>query len=226
MSLSSRRLFAFVVSSALVGVLYVQRAPLVNGAQKSPGQVKSTTKPGSKSASKSDGKPEKRPSRNAVKKPVTELVKYNVSAPYVAPELRELQNWVNSKPLTLASLRGKVVLINFWTFQCINCQRTLPYVNEYYKTFHDQGFEVLGIHAPEFDSERDAANVAKAVKREGITFPVAQDNDFKTWLAYQNRFWPAFYFIDKKGVVRHTHFGEGRYDQNAKIIAQLLVEPA
>ena len=158
----------------------------------------------------------------------TKPEKYNVDKPYAAPEFAGLENWLNTngQQVTLASLKGKVVLIDFWTFGCINCQRTLPHVNDLYTKYHAQGFEVVGIHTPEFDSEHDTANVKKAIKREGIAFSVAQDNNNKTWNAYRNRYWPQFYFIDRKGIVRHIHIGEGAYDRNDRIVAQLLAEPA
>jgi thiol-disulfide isomerase/thioredoxin len=154
--------------------------------------------------------------------------KYNVDAPYVAAEFVGLEGWLNTKgaKVTMASLKGKVVIIDFWTFGCVNCQRTLPHINDLYTKYHDQGLEVVGIHTPEFDSEHDTANVKKAIKREGITFPVAQDNNNKTWNAYRNRYWPQFYFIDRKGLIRHIHIGEGDYDRNDRIVGQLLAEPA
>jgi thiol-disulfide isomerase/thioredoxin len=151
---------------------------------------------------------------------------FNVEEPYDAPQFTELQNWVNSKPLELGDLKGKVVLINFWTFGCVNCKNTLPHVKDLYAKYHAQGFEIVGLHAPEFDYEKDAANVAKAIKDEGITWPVAQDNTFKTWRRYKNGFWPAFYYLDKTGKVRHTHIGEGRYERQDAVVAALLAEPA
>ena len=151
-------------------------------------------------------------------------VSFNVSEPYAAPEFTELQNWVNSKPLTLAQLRGKVVLVNFWTFGCYNCQNTLPHVRDLYTKYHDQGFEIVGLHAPEFDYEKEAANVAKAVKDDGIKWPVAQDNTFRTWRRYKNGFWPSFFYIDRSGLVRHTHIGEGSYEKQDAVVAALLAE--
>jgi thiol-disulfide isomerase/thioredoxin len=152
--------------------------------------------------------------------------KLNVEAPYLAPEFVGLENWLNSKgkPVSMAELKGKVVIVDFWTFGCINCQRTLPHVNDLYTKYHDQGLEVIGVHTPEFDSERTTANVKKAIKRESIKFVVAQDNQNKTWNAYRNRFWPQFYFIDRKGIVRHIHIGEGGYENNDLVVAKLLAE--
>jgi thiol-disulfide isomerase/thioredoxin len=152
--------------------------------------------------------------------------KFNVDQPYAAPEFTDLQNWINSDPLTLADLKGKVVLVNFWTFGCVNCQNTLPYVRDLYAKYHDKGFEIVGLHAPEFGNEKEIANVRSAVKSDGITWPVAQDNSFKTWRRYKNGFWPSFFFIDKTGKVRNTHIGEGGYANQDAVVAALLAEPA
>ena len=152
----------------------------------------------------------------------------SVKNPYPAPEFVGLENWMNSKgkPVTLTGLRGKVVIIDFWTFGCINCQRTIPHVNDLYTKYHDQGLEVVGIHTPEFDSERTTANVKKAIRRENIKFIVAQDNENKTWNVYRNRYWPQFYFVDRKGAVRHIHIGEGGYENADRVVAKLLAEKA
>ena len=152
-------------------------------------------------------------------------VNFNVSKPYDAPEFTELKNWVNSKPLTLADLRGQVVLLNFWTFGCFNCQNTIPHIRDLYAKYHGQGFEIVGLHAPEFDYEKEATNVAKAVKKDRITWPVAQDNGFKTWRRYKNGFWPSFYYLDRTGKVRYTHIGEGDYAEQDAVVAALLAEP-
>ncbi len=141
-----------------------------------------------------------------------------------APELRGISTWLNSEPLTLDALRGKVVLVNFWTFGCINCQRTLPYITSWYEKYKDEGFVVIGVHTPEFAYEYETANVQEALLRHGITYPVAQDNEFQSWRAYENHYWPAEYFIDAQGTIRHLHIGEGKYDESEKIIQQLLAE--
>ena len=141
-----------------------------------------------------------------------------------APELVGISHWINSPPLTLAGLRGKVVLIDFWTYSCINCIRTLPYTIDWYNKYKDQGFVVIGVHSPEFSFEHDTPNVEDAVKRFNIPYPVAQDNDFATWQAYQNEYWPAEYLIDARGVIRYTSFGEGDYDKTEQTIQQLLKE--
>ena len=128
-----------------------------------------------------------------------------------APEFQGISQWLNSKPLTLASLRGKVVLIDFWTYSCVNCIRTLPYVKRWYDTYRDAGLVVVGVHTPEFAFEHVPGNVEKAVQSFGIDYPVALDNDFGTWTAWGNRYWPAEYYIDRQGHVRYAHFGEGDY---------------
>lgn len=144
--------------------------------------------------------------------------------PYDAPELAGIVDWINTPPLTLGSLRGKVVLIDFWTYSCINCQRTQPYLNKWYDRYHDKDLVIIGVHAPEFAFEKVKANVANAVKDEGIKYPVAMDNNFKTWQAFKNQYWPAKYLIDKDGRVRYTHFGEGAYDTTEQAIQRLLRE--
>lgn len=139
-----------------------------------------------------------------------------------APELTGLQEWINSDPLTLASLKGKVVLIDFWTYSCINCVRTLPYVEGWYEKYKDSGFVVIGVHAPEFAFEKVRTNVEDAVKFRKLTYPVALDNDYGTWNAYNNQYWPAHYLIDRDGNIRRTHFGEGKYDETEQAIQLLL----
>lgn len=140
-----------------------------------------------------------------------------------APELVGLENWLNTSPIeSLESLRGKVVLIDFWTYSCINCIHTLPYVQALHEKYADEGLVVLGVHAPEFQYERKLKNVQAAVKKNGLTYPIVQDNEFATWRAYKNRYWPAVYLIDKEGFVRYTHFGEGKYEETEKAVRALL----
>ncbi len=141
-----------------------------------------------------------------------------------ALELTGLGRWINSEPLTLASQRGTVVVIDFWTYTCVNCIRTLPYLRSWHDKYADSGLVIVGVHAPEFDFEKDYDNVLNAVGEFGIEYPVAQDNDFSTWRAYENRFWPAKYIIGKDGNVRYTHFGEGAYDETEQTIRALLEE--
>jgi thiol-disulfide isomerase/thioredoxin len=139
-----------------------------------------------------------------------------------APDFTGISNWFNSKPLTIADLRGKVVLVDFWTYGCVNCVNTLPHVTDLYAKYRDKGFVVVGVHTPEFPFERSAANVQAALKRHGITYPVAQDNDSRTWNAYRNQYWPAQYIIDQNGRIVFQHEGEGRYDEIDRTVARLL----
>ena len=143
-----------------------------------------------------------------------------------APELSGLSNWINSKPLTIQELRGKVVLVDFWTYSCINCLRTLPHVKAWYRTYAKDGLVVVGVHTPEFAFEHVPSNVRGAVHRLGVTYPVALDNDYKTWNAFHNQYWPAKYLIDRRGHLRFVHFGEGEYDTTEARIRTLLGENA
>ncbi len=145
----------------------------------------------------------------------------------MAPEFVDTQHWFNTpgeKPLTLKGLRGHVVLVDFWTYSCINCIRTLPYLNAWYRKYHDKGFEIVGVHTPEFPFEHSAANVAEAISQNGIDYPVAQDNEYGTWNAYHNEYWPAEYLIDAQGRIRLADFGEGDYGAKEKAIRALLAE--
>lgn len=141
-----------------------------------------------------------------------------------APEIIPGGIWFNSDPLTLAELKGKVVIIDFWTYSCINCQRTLPYLRDWNEKYKDKGLVIIGVHAPEFEFEKSDKNVTQAIKDFQLTYPIIQDNDFATWRAYNNRYWPAKYFIDKEGYIRYSHFGEGAYDESEKVIQELLKE--
>ena len=132
--------------------------------------------------------------------------------------------WINSEPLTLEQLRGKVVLVDFWTYTCVNCIRTFPYLKLWHSRYADDGLVILGIHTPEFEFEKNYWNVLESTQENGIVWPVAQDNDFGTWQAYNNRYWPAKYLIDRDGVIRYTHFGEGKYAETEEEIRKLLVE--
>ena len=141
-----------------------------------------------------------------------------------APEITGINGWLNSDGTSLEALRGKVVLIDFWTYSCINCIRTLPHVTGWYEKYKDQGFVVIGVHTPEFAFEHKKENVAEALKKYHIQYPVAQDNDYATWQAYSNRYWPAHYLIDAEGNVRRVHFGEGEYEETEAAIVALLKE--
>ena len=140
------------------------------------------------------------------------------------PELTGATLWLNSPPLTRQQLRGKVVLVDFWTYSCINCLRALPYVKAWAQKYKDHGLVVIGVHAPEFAFEKTQANVRRAVSDLGITYPVAQDNNLAIWQAFNNQYWPAHYFIDVEGRIRHHHFGEGEYERSEAVIQQLLRE--
>lgn len=143
----------------------------------------------------------------------------------VAPEFVGIMNWLNvDQPLKLSDLRGKVVLVDFWTYSCINCIRTFPYLTSWYEKYKDQGLVIVGVHTPEFEFEKKTSNVADALTRHGITYPVAQDNNYATWQAYSNRYWPAHYLIDAEGNVREYHFGEGNYEETERAIQELLRE--
>lgn len=142
--------------------------------------------------------------------------------PAPAPEFQGLTNWINSPPLTMSGLRGKVVLVDFWTYSCINCIRSIPYVEKWYQTYYDQGLVVVGVNTPEFAFEHNPANVAAAVARDGITYPVALDNNYDTWNAFNNDSWPADYLIDQQGNIRYVSLGEGDYNKTEKAIQTLL----
>jgi cytochrome c biogenesis protein CcdA/thiol-disulfide isomerase/thioredoxin len=144
-----------------------------------------------------------------------------------APEFVGNERWFNTpdnRRLTLRGLRGRVVLVDFWTYSCINCLRTLPYLKAWDARYRKDGLTIVGVHTPEFPFERDAGNVEEAIERNGIRYPVAQDNEQETWSAYANQYWPAEYFIDARGNVRYVHFGEGEYDEKEQVIRQLLAE--
>jgi cytochrome c biogenesis protein CcdA/thiol-disulfide isomerase/thioredoxin len=142
-----------------------------------------------------------------------------------APAIVGIYKWLNTdKPLSIKNLKGKVVLVDFWTYTCINCIRTLPHVESWYQKYKDKGFVVIGVHTPEFQFEHNTKNVEAAIKMYGITYPVAQDNDYSTWNNYNNEYWPAEYLIDADGRIRRTHFGEGEYDEMEMAIRELLTE--
>jgi thiol-disulfide isomerase/thioredoxin len=142
-----------------------------------------------------------------------------------APEFAGTGQWFNSAPRTMAGLRGKVVLVEFWTYTCINCLHVLPHVKQWHADYARKGLVVVGVHTPEFDEEHDPANVRAAIDRLGVRYPVVQDNDYRTWDAWGNRFWPAVYLIDRTGKVVYRHYGEGDYDLTEARIQQLLASP-
>ena len=141
-------------------------------------------------------------------------------APFVKSD-----TWLNTaKPIAWDSLRGTVTMVEFWTIGCINCQNVIPDMKAFYKDFKDKGFTIVGVHSPEFDYEKQLGNVKNSVKKWGIEYPVAIDNDFENWNRYRNRYWPARYLVDKRGVVRHTHIGEGGYEETRGWIEKLIAE--
>jgi cytochrome c biogenesis protein CcdA/thiol-disulfide isomerase/thioredoxin len=143
----------------------------------------------------------------------------------LAPEFRDISVWFNSEPLTLSQLRGKVVVVDFWTYSCVNCLRTLPFLRAWHATYASRGLVLVGVHTPEFAFERDPANVADALDDLDVSWPVALDPEYGTWNAWGNQYWPAKYYIDKRGHVRFAHFGEGDYEEQEQVIRELLAEP-
>ena len=142
----------------------------------------------------------------------------------LAPEFGGIEAWINGGPLTMEELRGKVVLIDFWTYTCINCIHTYPFLKEMHAKYADDGLVIVGVHSPEFEFEKSYDNVVEATQKDELVWTMAQDNDFITWRRYNNRYWPAEYLIDKDGVVRYTHFGEGAYAETEEVIRELLAE--
>jgi len=141
-----------------------------------------------------------------------------------APELAGISGWINSEPFTLNSLQGKVVLIDFWTYTCVNCVRTLPYLKMWYEKYSDKGLVIIGVHSPEFSFEKKRENVVQAVQKFGLKYPIVMDNDHETWDAFGSRAWPNKYLIDKDGLIRFNHIGEGAYDETERKIQELLSE--
>jgi cytochrome c biogenesis protein CcdA/thiol-disulfide isomerase/thioredoxin len=164
------------------------------------------------------------PNSNTATQPAKQL-QNGLQTPYPAPEFATSDIWLNTpgnKPLTMDALKGKVVLVDFWTYSCINCIRTLPYLNNWYKKYHDKGLVIVGVHAPEFEFEKNKANVVQAIAQDGVRYPVAMDNNLDTWTNFNNQYWPAHYLIDKDGEVVYTHFGEGQYEETENNIRVLL----
>ncbi|MFH1495316.1 MAG: cytochrome c biogenesis protein DipZ [Pseudomonadota bacterium] len=163
------------------------------------------------------------PRAQTQQQPASELVLQDgLDKPYPAPEFADIESWINSQPLTMRGLKGKVVLIDFWTYSCINCVRTLPYITEWDRKYRDQGLVIVGVHSPEFEFEKKLDNVKAAIAQHGIRYPVAQDNRLSTWVNFDNLYWPAHYLIDRDGKVVYTHFGEGKYAVTENNIRYLL----
>jgi thiol-disulfide isomerase/thioredoxin len=139
-----------------------------------------------------------------------------------APDFAGINGWLNSPPLDMKQLKGKVVLVDFWTFDCINCAHTIPHVEDWYARYRDQGLMVVGVHTPEYSFEHDTGNLKNAVRRLGIQYPIAQDNQYATWNAYGNQYWPALYLFDRSGRLVYSHLGEGRYGETEQQIRTLL----
>jgi thiol-disulfide isomerase/thioredoxin len=154
--------------------------------------------------------------------PIGSVATTMADAAATAPNFVGISNWFNTAPLNISDLRGKVVLVDFWTYGCYNCVNTLPHVTKLHAAFKDKGLVIVGVHTPEFPFERSAANVQAAIKRYGIEYPVAQDNASATWDAYHNQYWPAQYIIDQNGKIVFSHDGEGQYDEIERTIQKLL----
>jgi cytochrome c biogenesis protein CcdA/thiol-disulfide isomerase/thioredoxin len=155
---------------------------------------------------------------------LNQTVDVSGTEPAIRPDVSGATAWINSPPLTLEALRGKVVLVDFWTYSCINCLRTLPYIKAWNAKYKDSGLVIIGVHTPEFPFEKDEANVRKAIKDLGLVYPIPMDNDYKIWRSFNNEYWPADYFIDATGQIRFHHFGEGGYEESEGWIRSLLEE--
>jgi thiol-disulfide isomerase/thioredoxin len=161
----------------------------------------------------------------AAPKPIAQAIAPSIPSPSASislPDFQGISEWLNSDPVTVAELKGNVVLIQFWTFACINCQRTLPYIVQWHQQYAEQGLKVIGVHTPEFAFEREINNVKNALEEHKITYPVPIDGEFKTWKAYDNGYWPHLYLADRQGNIRYDHIGEGAYDTTEQTIQQLL----
>src|SRR5438094_6559606 len=158
----------------------------------------------------------------------TQFLQIDKSQFQKAPEFAQIAGYINTNnaPLTLASLKGKIVLVDFWTYSCINCIRTIPHLNDWYQRYADKGFVIVGVHSPEFEFEKNYDNVKAAVQKFGIKYPVILDSDHGTWNAYGNQYWPRDYLVDSQGYIRHDHIGEGDYNTTERAIQSLLAERA
>ncbi len=149
-------------------------------------------------------------------------VAINTSTSQTLPEFQGISQWLNSRPLSIQELKGNVVMIQFWTFSCINCQRTLPYVTKWHEQYAAKGLKIIGVHTPEFAFEREANNIKDAIQKHGIRYPVPIDNEFQTWKAYGNEYWPHLYLADRQGNLVYDHIGEGAYAKTEQTIQKLL----
>jgi thiol-disulfide isomerase/thioredoxin len=164
-----------------------------------------------------------RPSASQIVMPETKTIATSANR---LPEFQGISEWMNSSPITTNDLLGKVVLVQIWTLGCINCQRTLPYVTSWHKKYAAKGLQTIGIHTPEFPFERDSNNIRRAIAKHGITYPVGVDNEFQTWKAYKNEYWPHLFLADRQGILRYDHIGEGAYAETEAKIRQLLGQSA
>jgi thiol-disulfide isomerase/thioredoxin len=155
-----------------------------------------------------------------------EMINIDKSQFKKAKNFTKISEYINTKPISLDDLKDKVVLVDFWTYSCINCIRTIPHLNEWYDKYSDKGLVIVGIHTPEFEFEKNSDNVKSAVQKFGIKYPILQDNDKETWNEYENRYWPRKYLIDDEGYIRYDHIGEGAYSETEKVIQALLTERA
>jgi thiol-disulfide isomerase/thioredoxin len=169
-----------------------------------------------------------RPSASPIIAPESKIITPETIATFAnrIPEFQGISEWMNSSPLMTKDLLGKVVLVQIWTLACINCQRTLPYVTSWHKKYAAKGLQTIGIHTPEFPFERDSKNIRQAIAKHGITYPVGVDNDFQTWKAYKNEYWPHLFLADRQGIIRYDHIGEGAYGETEAKIRQLLGQAA
>ncbi len=153
-----------------------------------------------------------------------EVLKMDEENYEIAPQMMGVGEWINTEPLLMEELRGKVVLIDFWTYSCINCIRTLPYLKAWHEQYSDQGLVIIGVHTPEFSFEKKVENLERALTRYNITYPILQDNEYTLWRRYNNRYWPRKYLIDTQGRIRYDHIGEGGYEETEDMIRKLLAE--
>ncbi len=219
-----KRIALFAILALVIGAILIIENPfaalLSSGSQRfSSGDTQGTRSPDGSSGAASG------PTTVAARIDPAAIQAQGVLAQEIAaPDFDGIEGWLNSQPLSISQLKGKVVLVDFWTYTCVNCIRTLPYIKEWHTKYADKGLQIVGVHTPEFAFEKERANVEKAVKEFDIKYPVAQDNDFKTWRAFSNRFWPHKYLIDKDGLVRYHIIGEGKYQETEEWIQRLLTE--
>src|SRR5919202_200655 len=215
----SALLMAIAVVSLIAGFSIYFNSPELNKAASSPSSGASSTVFIPAKISNNNGNP----NSNHIEKAQFQIDKSQFKK---APDFSKITGYINTKPINLKDLKGKVVLVDFWTYSCINCIRTIPYLVDWNEQYADKGLVIVGVHTPEFEFEKNIDNVKAAVQKYGIKYPVLQDNDKGTWDAYQNRYWPRKYLIDNEGYIRYDHIGEGGYAETEKVIQSLLTERA